>query len=281
MREGFEGLYFRHLAEGRLLALIPGRSAQGAFLQVLTESAAYQVPFGLEAYQKTGKAALCVGSNRFSHKGISLNLRTRDLRLTGSLTYGPWTPLRYDIMGPFRCVPMECRHQVLSMLHTVSGQVVLNGTLLPFDGGLGYVEGDRGRSFPSQYGWFQAFDGPKRASIMISAAQIPFLGSSFWGCIAVVWLDGREYRLATYLGARVEALTEQRIGLAQGGWRLEAEVLSPRAHPLQAPINGQMTRVIHESGAVPARVRFSKGDLVLFEGEFPFAGHEFAVFGGR
>ena len=59
-------------------------------------------------------------------------------------------------MGPFRFLPgMECSHGVISMGHALEGTLTLNGAVLDFAGGTGYVETDRGRSFPSAYLWTQ------------------------------------------------------------------------------------------------------------------------------
>lgn len=59
--------------------------------------------------------------------------------LHGALNFGPFTPLHSDIMGPFRLFAgMECAHGVVSMMHTLSGQAVLNGERIDFDGGREY-----------------------------------------------------------------------------------------------------------------------------------------------
>ena len=206
-----------------------------------------------------GFGTVHIGENRFAESSVTLDIRTADLRLTGELRYGPWVPLRYDIMGPFRFLPMECRHSVFSLLHRVEGQVSLNGALLRFDHGTGYAEGDRGRSFPSRYAWLQWGDLEARASVMLSIARIPLAGFRFWGCIAVVWVNGQEYRLATYLGAQIRRMDERHMEIVQGRWNLKAEVLGDGAGcPLQAPDNGKMNRVIHENVGVKARIWFGE-----------------------
>ena len=62
----------------------------------------------------------------------------RGLSLHGALQCGPFTPLKSDIMGPFRFLPgMECSHGVISMGHTLEGTLTLNGAVLDFAGGTG------------------------------------------------------------------------------------------------------------------------------------------------
>lgn len=70
---------------------------------------------------------------------------------------------------------------------------------------------------------------------MLSAATIPYLGLHFTGCLASVWDQGREIRLATYTGARVPVWEPGRVVLERGGTRLEAALLEASAHPLMAP----------------------------------------------
>jgi hypothetical protein len=91
-------------------------------------------------------------------------------------------------MGPFRFVPlMECRHSVLSMSHSLSGSLRLNGKSVCFNGGVGYIEGDRGHSFPRRYIWTQCnWREESPCSLMLSAADIPFAAGTSAGIIGVV-----------------------------------------------------------------------------------------------
>ncbi len=265
MRKRFEGWYYKQRANGLSLALIPGRSAGGAFIQVVTDDRSYQVDYPPEEYQRHGNS-LRIGSSQFSESGVILDIAGGGLRLSGYLIYSGLTPLRGDIMGPFRFFPMECRHGVVSMRHAVEGSVSLNGETLDFSRGKGYIETDSGSSFPEGYAWVQCGDFDRNCSIMASAARIPFAGLKFWGCICAVWLDGREYRLATYNGARIVRCGPGGLELRQGKYKLTADVQARDGLALSAPRNGLMGRTIHESIACPARFVFSMGDTVLFDG---------------
>ena len=143
-----------------------------------------------------------------------------------------------------------------------------------FDGGTGYIETDRGRSFPADYLWTQC--NWDRNCIMLSVAEIPFLGRRFKGCICALLHGGREYRLATYQGARVERWSGGGALIRQGRYRLEAEVLEGRGHPLRAPSAGAMTRTIHESLSARVRYRFWIGSRLLFDHIDENASYEYA-----
>ena len=270
----FKGWYFKHQKEQETLAVIAGRANDGAFIQVITQEGAYCAAYPLSAYQE-GKQ-LWIGDSVFSPSGISLAIDQTGLTLSGHLHYGHLSPIRGDIMGPFRFFPMQCRHTVSSMYHQLTGSVCLNGREISFTGGKGYVEGDSGRSFPQSYTWVQCNDFDANCSIMASAALIPFAFFRFWGCICVVLLNGTEYRLATYLGARILHRDEKQLVLAQKGLMLRVLFLQPHAgHSLSAPIKGRMIRNIREVPAAPAYFEFLQGDRVLFQAKSLLASYEY------
>ena len=103
----------------------------------------------------------------------------------------------------------------------------------------------------------------------MSVADIPIVGVHFNGVICVVLWQGKEYRLATYLGARAVMIQDGLIRVVQGDMELEARLLKKdgmrnNGQPLQAPTMGDMVRTIHESAACRAFYRFRKGKRILF-----------------
>ena len=150
--------------------------------------------------------------------------------------------------------PMECRHGIISMRHTLFGEVVLNGKTIDFSGGLGYIEMDAGRSFPKSYIWVQSNDFKEPCSVFASVATIPFLFFHFVGTIALVLYEGREYRFATYLGAKVLACTENQIVLKQGKQQLEIWLRPDAGLKLAAPDKGDMSRTILENPSCFAKM---------------------------
>ena len=91
---------------------------------------------------------------------------------------------------------------------------------------------------------------------MVSIAHIPFCGSSFWGCICAILYQGREYRLATYRGVKVQSFSPEHICLSQGRVLLELDMApSHVGHPLRAPQCGKMSNTIRESCNAHLRAR--------------------------
>lgn len=259
------------------LAVIPAVHQNGkrrtCSIQIITEDGAWNVEFPGEKYCRMGKS-IVIGDNHFGVRGFNLSVKTPELSIKGRLWYGPLMPVRYDIMGPFALVPfMECRHSIYSMHHMVNGTVVINGQRYKFENAIGYWEGDRGKSFPKEYLWTQC--GFSEGSIMLSVADIPFIGAHFTGIIGVVFWQGKEYRFATYLGARVVRLKNGKVRVVQRDMELEAELLEPVNKVLKAPVKGDMTRCIHESVTCRAFYKLKKKGAVLFQFETEKASFEY------
>lgn len=93
--------------------------------------------------------------------------------------------------------------------------------------------------------------------------------------IGIVLLDGREYRLATYLGAKAARVRNGLVRVVQGSLELEAEFLERGGKPLEAPARGDMVRTIHESAACHAGYRFRKNNRTLLTFETDRASFEY------
>lgn len=279
----FEGWYFKCQAQsGGSIALIPalhidGVGQKSASIQVIADSGSWWLEFpGSDFHASTDRLRIGIGDNVFSDTGLSLQILRKGLSLQGRLDFGPLLPLKSDIMGPFRFLAnMECSHGVISMMHPLQGQLLLNGVALDLSGGMGYVETDRGRSFPRAYLWTQCV-WPS-GSLMLSVATIPLAKIAFTGCICAIVYGGQEYRIATYLGAKVERWCENGAMIRQGKFRLEATLLDTYAQPLRAPANGAMGRTIHESLRSKMRYRFWIEDHLLFDRTDRGASFEYAV----
>ncbi len=281
----FEGWYLKHQNQEKTIAFIPAfhvdsSGRKSCSIQVITDEGSRLFSFpGSAFYAKREKFHIKIGPNIFSDEGVSVHLQSGGLSVTGEIGYGPFTLVRYDIMGPFRFMPfMQCNHGVLSLWHTVQGSLVVNGQEVAFDdGATGYIEKDWGASFPRSYLWTQCSSfGGEKCSVMISAAEIPFLGAHFPGCTCSVFTYGHEYRIATYLGAKIEQYSPGRIALRQGKYLLQADLLEGSAHSLLAPKLGGMTRTIRENIACKVRYRFDCRDMPLFDLTSERASFEFA-----
>ncbi len=279
MRDYFFGRYFKCQSDKHTLALIPAMHKSGSHrscsVQLITDKTALCFDYPYEQFRKSkDDLDIRVAENYFGKDGIRFRLQSSTASASGRLEFGALSPIRYDIMGPFRFVPfMECRHSVISMRHTVNGSVRINGAEYNFHNALGYIEGDRGYSFPEEYAWTQCFF--EGGSLMISVATIPFGAFRFTGIIGIIKLREKEYRLATYLGAKAVKIKGGEIIIKQGDTVFELKLIEKHAQPLRAPNAGVMNRIIHESAACRASYRLKQGGVTLLEFESPRASFEY------
>lgn len=275
----FCGWYFKCQSETQSLALIPALHVTGGepscSLQLISNEGQWNLPLpSAHAKMEKDRPLAAFDNAVFTPEGMELDLHTPSFSASGSLRFGPPSPIRYDIMGPFRYVPfMECRHSVYSMSHRVDGSLTVNGTEYVFQDGQGYMEGDRGRSFPQHYAWTQCFF--PGGSLMLSVAEIPIGPARFTGVIGIIQMDGKEYRLATYLGARAVKVKEGQVIIRQGALTFSATLLESSGHPLHAPQNGAMVRTIRENISCRARYCLREKGTTILAFESPNASFEF------
>lgn len=260
----FEGWYYKVVSEDQkhAFAIIPGiamdeNGVKQSFIQVLDGvnlKATYH-KFESEEFCPTPKKhALKIKNNFFGEKNLLLDLPY----LKGELFFKdltPWSNSFFSpgIMGPFSFMPfMECYHGILSMDHSIKGELCLNGKKISFDNGKGYMEKDWGHSFPEGYIWMQSNHFSNNGmSIKVSVAKIPFLKSSFIGHIAGVLFKDQLIEFTTYNRTKLNVckVTQKyvQVEMENPFYRLEINAQREKATSLAAPILGFMSGRIEES----------------------------------
>lgn len=272
-RSYFEGWYFRNQNETEVISLIPAihiddKGQKSASIQVIMNTASDNITYPFDDFAVLAKKpGIRICKNIFTREGIILNICTERTTVVGKLIFSKFTPLKHDVMGPFRYIPfMQCRHSVFSLAHNIKGKLIVNGRVMSFNQGLGYVEGDRGVGFPSDYFWTQcSWRAKGNNAIMISVADIPIGKVSFKGCIGLVYYGGKEYRLATYLGVKIKKLNKGELWVQQGVYDLHVTLIDENPHNLLAPVKGNMTRTVYESVDCRIRYRFMVNKNVIFD----------------
>ncbi len=180
-------------------------------------------------------------------------------------------------MGIFKFAPfMECRHKVYFIYSEAQGYIEYDGNKRVLDKAIGYLESDSGISFPKQYLWTHCskVDEEQNFSIMLSIAYIPYLKANFLGCICSIFYNNREYRLATYKGAKIIDFSDNGAKIRQGDYTITAIRLEENAFSLKAPLNGEMTRIINENISIKMQYVFTYKDSVIFDIEY-YGGFEY------
>jgi tocopherol cyclase len=267
-KEYFEGWYYKQVTPDRrtVISFIPGLSVRGRktnpFIQVnlaqragdsWRQTADWLDYPGIQTEDKP--FALHLGGNCFRRESITVDYHGKRLQVTGELGFGGlialpgsiWAP---TIMGPFSYFPgMECIHSVISLSHAITGSLSINGGLVDFTGGKGYIEKDWGSSFPQRYIWVQSNHFTREASLFFSWAEIPMFGTHFKGYIAHLNYQGAHYRFATYTrgSCKLKAVGQEvEIRLTNGDSELEIKVEQSPGAELIAPHHGEMVHTVKE-----------------------------------
>ncbi len=290
----FEGWYYKLVSadEKHKLAIIPGvilGQQEHTFVQVLegVSGATHYHRFPREDFRANGqKFELEVGGNQFSDHHLKLSLNNPQSQLTGEIQLGPLNPWPVTwtspgVMGWYAWVPgMQTYHGVLSFSHKLQGALTLNGKLMHFSGGKGYMEKDWGQAFPSAWIWLQSNHfSSADACITASVATVPWLKHWFRGFIVGFWLEGRLHRFATYTGAKIESLQihDEHVDwvLRNRTHRLHLKAYRSEGGVLRGPTPTDMGQRVMETlnSTVAVRLETLKGERI-FEGDGAHAGLE-------
>ena len=206
-------------SNGDTIVLIPGiyrsgvNSNETAFLMVYQGSNGHfdYIPYPARDFNCGSRDySLFLGENYFSLNKIDLKVKTDKINLTGTILsedLKPWPVTLFEpgCMGWYSYVPtMECFHGILSMGHTLRGQIKLNDSNINFDEGIGYIEKDWGKNFPKNWVWAQSNHFHESdLSVSISLATIPWKRSQFSGYIVGVQHKNNLYRFTPYRRSKI------------------------------------------------------------------------------
>lgn len=282
----FEGWYFKQVTAdlSHTVAIIPGvslvKNDPHAFIQVIDGSTGFTdyVRYNLKDFRwERGEFNVEIGSSVFSGRGIALDVRSENTNLKGRIDFAntvryPSSLFSPGIMGWYSFVPfMECNHGVVSVNHDLAGSLSLNGEVISFEGGKGYIEKDWGTSFPEAWIWVQSNNFRNHdTSFMLSIAKIPWMGRFFVGLISFLYLDNRFYLFSTYNKSVFSEISNNKetlqISLQNLTRRLKIRVNKNSFFDLRAPVSGEMSGRIKESIDSEVHLQlYDESGLLLYE----------------
>jgi tocopherol cyclase len=283
----FEGWYFKQVTRDQsyTFSFIPGVSLAAddshAFIQIMngfTRGTDYiRYPLDQFSWDKT-KLLLKIGQSVFTGNEISLDIREKNIQVTGKIDFSnvvkyPKSIFSPGIMGWYSFVPfMECNHGIVSVNHDLKGRISVNTNVIDFDGGKGYIEKDWGVSFPEAWIWIQSnnFKEPD-TSFSFSIAKIPWMGKYFIGFIAFLYLNKKFHLFSTYNKSTVSEITRNmdtiEISIRNRENILKIRVIQNMFGELRAPVSGEMSRRIKESIDSEVHIQlFNKYNILEYEG---------------
>lgn len=289
-RPYFEGWYFKQVSGNHAFSIIPGvfrgrkQSDDFAFIQIIfgeSKSYFFRYPYS-EFRPGKDRFEVWIKGSFFSMDKVILEIAQDEVRIEAELFFSQIVPLKTtilspSIMGPFSYLPaMQCNHGVLSLSHLVNGAINFGDNHIRLDDAIGYIEKDWGEAFPKNWIWMQCND--KKTSLMFSIASIPYGILHFSGLICVLRIEDKQYRFATYNGAKVLSIKKHGnkiiVEIKRGGYRLKICAYNKEFSTLKAPTITGMDRDIAESINAKYHVGLAHKKINLYSRNFENGGLE-------
>jgi len=289
-RPYFEGWYFKQASNKGAVSVIAGvfrakkKTDDTAFVQLLFGSGkSYYFSYTYDKFSvQPDEFEVRIGENFFSMEKVVLCIEQGGAKVEGQISFSDIVPLRTNvlspsIMGPFSYLPrMQCNHGVLSLTHRCNGTLSIGNDEFVFKDSLGYIEKDWGEAFPSRWVWMQCND--EDVSLMCSIATIPYGAVNFTGLICVLLVGTKQYRFASYNGARVVSIEKGEdtlaVALQRGKYRLDIKTTCTDFGKLVAPTKSGMDRQIDESLAATFYINLTRRGKKVYSGTLENGGLE-------
>lgn len=211
----FEGWYFKlvNSTADYSISFIPGihknkdSRLSHSFIQVLddyTKRFHYMKYPESEFYPEKNRFSMKINSSVFSSESIALNIKNKDMSISGRINFNnmlkwPDSVLNPGSMGFYNYLSfMECYSQVCAIDTKLSGKLSIDGDMIDFTGGKGYIEKNWGESFPHCWIWVQTNSfSAKEGALTCSIGYIPFPFHSFRGFLIGFSCEDKFYKFTT------------------------------------------------------------------------------------
>lgn len=229
----FKGIYYKFISNDDFtFALIDGDMVNGKVVQLITPTDSYLISYPYEV--------------NIANDEIRLNVSQKGLTLKGRINLINKHPLKKDVMGILRHLPIECKHNIYSMYGDTIGYIYLNDHFYSLNDGVSYIEGDEGCNFPKDYVWLNALN--KEYGITLAIATIPIgKKSNFKGAFFIYKDSNLEINFSSLNGLKITKIGTSTIILKKGKYLITVEVPILKGIELLAPRDGVMSYLVHEA----------------------------------
>ena len=250
MKNRFYGKYYKFISDEKyVLACIISHANEGDMLQIITKENSYLIKD--------------TESIKINNDIITFNVNTEELKINGQIKLGKLNPLKSKVMGPFTYLPMECRHEIYSMYHTLNGKLTINDKEYNYNDSLGYIEGDSGKNFPTKYIWYNSV--LKDTTVTLAIATIPLFGFiNFKGLLCFIKTKNKEYKICTYNFGKIKKINNNEIIIKKAKYIFSLNFDLKDGNNLKAPIKGNMDRYIKETITISTKYKLTyKNNIIL------------------
>lgn len=248
-----------------------------AFIQVSSNKPElnYTIKYPIEVVSYTSDAIM-IEDNILCAEFIQLDIKEEGFHLKGKITFGSGkqidtTMWRPGLMGPFKLFPfLKSYHEVLSLTHSIMGELQLNGQIIDFKEGKGAFDKDWGKRFPNVWIWMQCNHFQNHdAALMVGVARMPIYFNYHTAFAVPFYFNDKVETYANYTGAHIAKLYRYKgyihLIVTEKSKVIDLKVFGKEDVPLVASPMGNSIRDVYEYTGAKVEVKVTQGGRVVFE----------------
>lgn len=281
-------IYLIDASKQYILSIIVGVLLQGkekyAFIQISSDipHMNHIIKYPMESFSYTNDSVV-IENNILSRDFIQLDLNEEHFHLKGKINFSQgkqletkfWSP---GLMGPFKLLPfLKSYHEVLSLTHTIMGEINFNNKAINFDEGKGALDKDWGKSFPNVWIWMQCNHFQNHdAAIMVGVARMPVYFNYYTAFAMPFYFNDKVETYANYTGAHIAKLYRYKgyihLIITEKSKVIDLKIFGKEDIPLVASPMGNLIRDVYEYTGAKVEVKVTQGGRVVFEdiGEYAY-----------
>lgn len=224
-----------------------GNTGETTIIEVSTE----------EFFASKNELDVSIGKCRLTAKGLSLDFCSGNTKLCGSLQFSkfekyPKALLSPGIMGPLSFNPfMPVHHAIISLNHTVNGDITINGKLYNLQEAKGYIEKSWGRFYPKSWVMIQCHTfNVENTSFFFVAAPAALQNKTIQGMLCFLKTGDKIYNLSMYKGAKIENVSRNKrlffLEVTCNDIRFDATIIPRTYGSLKVPSPETKEWIMHE-----------------------------------
>lgn len=281
-------IYLIDASKQYILSIIVGVLLQGkekyAFIQISSDipNMNHIIKYPMESFSYTNDSVV-IENNILSRDFIQLDLNEEHFHLKGKINFSQgkqletkfWSP---GLMGPFKLLPfLKSYHEVLSLTHTIMGEINFNNKEINFNEGKGALDKDWGKSFPNVWIWMQCNHFQNHdAAIMVGVARMPVYFNYYTAFAMPFYFNDKVETYANYTGAHIAKLYRYKgyihLIITEKSKVIDLKIFGKEDIPLVASPMGNLIRDVYEYTGAKVEIKVTQGGRVVFEdiGEYAY-----------
>ena len=282
-KKGFETWYFNLVNKTQTLILefivsfYKDEIHQEVHLTIDSNEKKYRrkIKFKEEQFS-TSKTSVQIGASQLGSEGMILQIEEDELDIKGEVRFAEQITLKQSamhsgLMGPFKYLPfLHSYHEVIALTHTLAGEICINGEVIDFTGGKGYIDKEWGKAYPNVWIWAQCNQFKQSDMAMMLGVMRHQLFLDYQTSFVVpIYYQGQLEVFANYNGGHIAKLYRYKgyihIVITQKNKLLDLKIYGQDEVDLAMSRNAHMIKDVYNCMNAKIEVKLTQNGMVLLE----------------